>query len=77
MSKAYPQLEHLYGPLSGFGFFFTYSVAGILVGQIVDRVDRRNFLGLMVVIASLSTFLTGAVNSLLLLAVMRLVLGIT
>ena len=74
---AYPQLIKYYGILSGFGFYATYSVFGMLVGQVVDRVNRKNFLAGMVILCSLSTFMTGAVNSLVVLVLMRLILGIT
>ena len=77
MTKSYPQLTKYYGLLSGFGFYFTYSTFGIIIGQAIDRFNRKSFLGLMVILCSMATLTTAYVDSFAVLCLMRLVLGVT
>ena len=64
-----------YGLLSGVAFSLSYAIAGIFSGIAVDRGNRAKILSLACVIWSLSSVVTGKINSLAVLGIMRITLG--
>lgn len=63
------------GIFIGIAFGLSYGVAGLLIGPLVDRYNRRNLLALILSIWSGMTFLTGMATSYLWLLVTRAGLG--
>ena len=64
-----------YGLLSGLAFSLSQSVLGVFGGIAVDKFNRKLLLGFATVAWSLSTVITGSVDSLVVLAVMRFLMG--
>lgn len=67
----YPPLKNWYGMLSGLIYTVPYSFAGLIAGNMSDKVNRKFFLGIVIMLASLTMGISGAVNSFAVLAVMR------
>src|SRR5690349_6710011 len=51
------------GILTGLAFGLTYAIAGLPLGYLIDRVDRRRLLALLVAVWSSCTALCGVVQS--------------
>ena len=77
ITQAYPSITKYYGLLSGAGFSISYAVAGVLWGIAADKYNRKRMITLACFGWSLTSFVTGSVNSLTVLAVMRFFLGMT
>lgn len=63
------------GLLTGFLFGIAHAVAGLFLGPLVDRVNRRNFLGGLLVVWSLATGLAGLAVSFPMLLASRAAVG--
>jgi MFS family permease len=61
--------------LAGIAYTLPYMIVGLFAGAITHKVNRKLMLGVMMIIGSLSTFLTGSVNSFPLLCAMRVLHG--
>jgi MFS family permease len=70
-------LSKYYGLLSGVAFSLSYSISGIFYGMAIDKYNRSKILSLACIGWSLTSLITGRVNSLAVLAVMRFALGFT
>lgn len=77
IAVAYPKLNEYYGLLSGLAFSLSFSVCGIFAGIAVDKYNRVRLLSIMAILWSVTSVVTGSVNSLLVLALMRFFLGAT
>ena len=82
LSLVLPQLKrdmHLsdtaLGLLAGFAFVLFYSLAGLPIARLADRSNRRNILGLGLVVWSLMTALSGLATNIWQLAVTRFLMG--
>lgn len=71
IATAYPQLNQWYGLLAGLFYTVPYSFFGLIAGRISDRVNRKLFLGIVIVGASLCQGVAGTVQSFGVLAGMR------
>ena len=69
--SAYPGLESLYGILVGFAYSVPVSICGLLVTLLPKGFNRKLTLGAVTLVAGLSMGLTGGINSLAVLALMR------
>ena len=76
ITAAYDKLEDYYGVLSGLAFTASYSIAGIFAGVISDKVNRKIFIGISAILWSSCTFLTGWIDSFVLLFAFRFLLGL-
>ena len=65
-----------YGLLSGPAFSLSYAFAGIFMGLLVDKVNRKKLLLSSMFIWSLSTVISGTTNSFGVLFLMRFILGL-
>lgn len=75
ISAAYPELKGWYGLLAGLIYTVPYSFFGLLVGKFADNANRKLWLGIMVILASLTIGISGFVNSFAVLALMRVFHG--
>jgi len=64
------------GLLAGFGFVLFYSLLGIPIARIADRLNRRNIVALAFAFWSAMTFLCGMASSVTTLALARIGVGI-
>src|SRR3954462_2018747 len=64
------------GLLAGFGFVLFYSVLGIPVARVADRLNRRNIVAIAFAFWSAMTFLCGMASSAVTLALARIGVGI-
>jgi len=69
-------MSQWYGLLSGLGFSISYTTSGILSGLISQKVNRKKMLGIACILWSLTSIITGSVNSFMVLVAMRFLLGI-
>ena len=65
------------GILTGLAFGLTYAIAGLPLGYLIDRVDRRRLLALLVAVWSGCTALCGVVQSYGALVTARLAVGLS
>ena len=77
ITQAYPNLSVYYGLLSGLAFSLSQSFFGVIGGKAIDKYNRIKIISIACIGWSLCTYLTGAVNSLAVLAGMRFLLGVT
>lgn len=77
IQASYPQINKYYGLLSGAGFSLSFSICGILWGIAADKYNRKTIITLACLGWSLTSLCTGTFNSLGLLALMRVLLGVT
>ena len=75
ISSAYPQLKNWYGLLAGVVYTIPYAGFGLVVGKLSDTANRKLWLGIMVILASLTMGISGFVNSFAVLAIMRVFHG--
>lgn len=71
IATAYPQLSGWYGALCGLIYTIPYSFFGLVAGKWSDKVNRKMFLGAVLILAGATCGVTGAVNSFAMLCVMR------
>src|SRR5580700_7629715 len=64
------------GLLAGFGFVLFYSLLGIPIARVADRINRRNIVALAFAFWSAMTFLCGMASSVAALALARIGVGI-
>jgi MFS family permease len=64
------------GLLAGFGFVLFYSLLGIPIARVADRINRRNIVALALAFWSAMTFLCGIPSSVATLALARIGVGI-
>ena len=72
----FPQLAANYGMLSGPAFSISYAFAGIFMGLLVDKVNRKKLLLSAMFIWSASTVISGTTSSFAVLFLMRFILGL-
>ena len=75
MGTFYPELKHWYGWLIGVFYTIPYCFFGLVAGKMTDNVNRKNFLGIVLMLAGLSVGITGFYDSFVLLAFMRCIHG--
>ena len=74
ISKAYPGLSNNFGIISSLDCYVS-SIFGMVMGFAVDKYNRKNILGAIVMLCSLASVATGSINSLAMLIAMRIALG--
>ena len=72
----YPALKGLYGLLAGPAFSLTNAFAGLYFGTVADTANRSRVLAFAAIAWSLTSILTGSVNSLFVMVMMRFGLGL-
>ena len=75
IATAYPQLKSYYGLLVGLVYTIPYSFFGLVAGKISDNVNRKFFLGIVMILAAATCGVTGFVDSFFLLGAMRVLHG--
>ena len=75
IATAYPQLKSWYGLLVGLVYTIPYSFFGLVAGKISDNVNRKFFLGIVMILAAATCGVTGFVDSFFLLGAMRVLHG--
>lgn len=68
-------MKHWYGWLIGVFYTIPYCFFGLVAGKMTDTVNRKNFLGIVLMLAGLSVGVTGFYDSFVLLAGMRMIHG--
>jgi MFS family permease len=76
IKKEFALSDTTMGLLAGFGFVLFYSLLGIPIARIADRVSRRNIVALAFAFWSAMTFLCGLASSVTTLALARIGVGI-
>ena len=69
-------LSQYYGFLSGPGFALSNGLMGLYFGRAADKGNRSKLLAGAAIAWSLTSIVTGRVDSLLVMAIMRVTLGI-
>jgi MFS family permease len=69
-------LRSSYGLLAGPAFSISNACAGIWFGKVADNTNRSKLLAFMAIAWSMTTIITGSVNSLAVMAMMRFGLGL-
>lgn len=75
MRTAFPSLLDNYSLLSGPAFSISYSIAGIFMGLLVDKVNRKTLLSIACLVWSLTSIVSGSTNSFMILCLMRFITG--
>jgi len=75
IGTAYPEMAAWFGLLTGLIYGLPYAGFGLVAGQISDKVNRKLFLGIVVIMASLCMGATGFSSSFGVLVVMRVLHG--
>lgn len=75
ISSYYPQLKQWYGLLAGFIYTIPYASFGLLAGKISDQVNRKLFLGIVVILASLTMGVSAFTSSFAVFGAMRILHG--
>ena len=76
IKKEFALSDTTMGLLAGFGFVLFYSLLGIPIARVADRVNRRNIVALAFAFWSAMTFLCGLASSVTTLALARIGVGI-
>ena len=76
IEQVFPTLTQNYGLLSGPAFSVSYAVAGVFMGILVDKVNRKDLLIVSTLIFSISSMVSGYTNSFAVLFLMRFILGL-
>jgi MFS family permease len=76
IKKEFTLSDTTMGLLAGFGFVLFYSLLGIPIARVADRLSRRNIVALAFAFWSAMTFLCGMASSVATLAVARVGVGI-
>ena len=76
IKKEFALSDTTMGLLAGFGFVLFYSLLGIPIARIADRLNRRNIVALAFAFWSAMTFLCGMASSVATLALARIGVGI-
>src|SRR6201997_5626729 len=76
IKKEFTLSDTTMGLLAGFGFVLFYSLLGIPIARVADRLNRRNIVALAFAFWSAMTFLCGMASSVTTLALARIGVGI-
>jgi MFS family permease len=76
IKKEFSLSDTMMGLLAGFGFVLFYSLLGIPIARIADRINRRNIVAAAIAFWSAMTFLCGMATSVTALAFARIGVGI-
>src|SRR3954469_22919716 len=76
IKKEFALSDTMMGLLAGFGFVLFYSLVGIPIARVADRVNRRNIVAAAFAFWSAMTFLCGMATSVTSLALARIGVGI-
>lgn len=76
IKKEFALSDTMMGLLAGFGFVLFYSILGIPIARIADRLNRRNIVAIAFAFWSAMTFLCGLASSVTTLALTRIGVGI-
>src|SRR6195952_3840548 len=76
IKKEFALSDTMMGLLAGFGFVLFYSLIGIPIARVADRVNRRNIVAAAFAFWSAMTFLCGMATSVTSLALARIGVGI-
>jgi MFS family permease len=76
IKKEFALTDTTMGLLAGFGFVLFYSLLGIPIARLADRVNRRNIVALAFAFWSAMTFLCGLASNVTTLALARIGVGI-
>jgi len=76
IKKEFTLSDTTMGLLAGFGFVLFYSLLGIPIARVADRLNRRNIVALAFAFWSAMTFLCGMAQSVATLALARIGVGI-
>lgn len=71
----YPEMSKYYGLLSGPTFSISYAVAGIFMGMLISKYNRKTLLTGACIIWSLSSIVSGTTSNFAVLFAMRFILG--
>lgn len=74
IAKEYPALANNFGLISSLDCYVS-SIFGMVLGFLIDKYNRKNILGGVVILSSLASIFTGSVSSFAGLILMRLILG--
>lgn len=75
IASSFPQLKQWYGLLAGLIYTIPYSFFGLVAGKISDSVNRKLFLGIVIILASVTMGISSVTNSFFVLSAMRVVHG--
>ena len=75
MLTSYPDMDKYYGLISGMAYSIPMSLGGLTLGMLKGGFNRKFLLVSVIMTAGVSQILTGSINSLLVLALMRAVHG--
>lgn len=76
IKKEFALSDTMMGLLAGFGFVLFYSLLGIPIARVADRLNRRNIVAAAFAFWSAMTFLCGTASSVTMLALARIGVGI-
>jgi MFS family permease len=76
IKKEFTLSDTTMGLLAGFGFVLFYSLLGIPIARVADRLNRRNIVAIAFAFWSAMTFLCGMAQSVTTLALARIGVGI-
>src|SRR6516165_5976257 len=76
IKKEFALSDTTMGLLAGFGFVLFYSLLGIPIARVADRLNRRNIIATALAFWSAMTFLCGLASSVTTLALARIGVGI-
>jgi MFS family permease len=76
IKKEFALSDTMMGLLAGFGFVLFYSLLGIPIARVADRLNRRNIVAVAFAFWSAMTFLCGMASSVTTLALARIGVGI-
>jgi MFS family permease len=76
IKKEFTLSDTTMGLLAGFGFVLLYSLLGIPIARVADRVNRRNIVAIAFAFWSAMTFLCGMASSVTTLALARIGVGL-
>lgn len=69
-------MQEWYPPLQGLLYFVPYALIGLFAGEISEMINRKNGLGIILILASIAVGLSGIVDSLFVFGLMRVVHGV-
>ena len=75
MRTAFPMMLDNYSLLAGPAFSIAYSVSGIFMGLLVDKVNRKTLLATACMVWGLTSLVTGSTSSFAVICLMRFVTG--
>jgi len=76
IGAAFPEMASQYGLLSGPAFSISYAIAGIFMGLLVDKYNRKNLLAGACIIWGLTQIISGSTSSFAVMIGMRFILGL-